>query len=240
MKNLRSLAGLMVLGVFLGNVAVADEQALKNESEAGVVIVSGNSESESYSAKHTSTYTWVENLLRFNARYLRTTSFSVESAKQWALGLRYERKLSEKFSVFIGQNVESNFYSGVLQKYNTDLGGKYFFFNREKDLIWLGEGGYRYTVENKTRTISQNFHYARVFTEFVKYFSDGVYGKLWIEYLPNFTVSDDWQMNGEASVSAMISQVFSLKTSYLLNYDNLPNTGKTTDTTFTTALVATF
>jgi putative salt-induced outer membrane protein YdiY len=49
-------------------------------------------------------------------------------------------------------------------------------------------------------------------------------------------------MNSELSISAALNNVFSMKTGYLLRYDNLPNPGAfaKTDTLLTTALVAKF
>src|SRR4051794_2777941 len=61
-----------------------------NESGAGVVIVGGNAHSASLNLSQLNTYSWEMNLIRFNAKYLRTESEGIDSARYWNLGLRYE------------------------------------------------------------------------------------------------------------------------------------------------------
>ena len=66
--------------------------------------------------------------------------------------------------------------------------------------------------------------------------------KWWIEFLPNITTSEAYQLNTELSGSAAISEMFSMKAGYLIKYNNQPPVGAIykTDSMFTTALVAKF
>ena len=204
------------------------------------MIISGNAKSQSYHLAQTNHYYWPEDLAKLHAEFLKTQSGDVETARAWALGLRYERNLSEDLSALAGELVESNIFAGYRQRYSTDLGGKYHFLNGGG---WNGSGeaGYRYTLEN--RESSQTFdNYLRFYAELARALAADVSAKLWAEYLPNLTHSDDYQFNSELSVSAALSSIFSLKTAYLMKYRGVPTgvLGEKTDSTFTAALVAKF
>lgn len=231
----------LILLVSLFSVAAWADDGFKNESEVGVLVAKGNSDVQSISGKSATTYTFAEkNSFKLTAGYLRSRQEGVESAKAWNLGIRYERALSDHFSVFIGQSVDGDKFQGIQQRYATDLGGKYFMFKEEK-LTWFAEAGYRYTDEHRTGAV-KNFHYLRAYTELEKKWTDGVSTKYWLEYLPNMSESDDFQINTELSVNAALNSVFSLKTGYLVKFDNEPAPGVTakSDRVLTTALVAKF
>lgn len=213
---------------------------LKNESEAGIVLTSGNTETATVSLKQSSAYLSGLNTYKFGASYLRTSNRGNEQALIWGLGLRYERALSDDWSLYLGQLAEGNKYQNILQRYATDVGGKYVFRNLE-EFKWIGELGYRFARENYTGAPSQNIHFARFYSEAQYLLSPSVVAKLWAELLPNLKEMDAFQFNTEASLSATLSDLFSLKTAYLLRLNNEPpaNAAKT-DKVFTTSLVAKF
>ncbi len=232
---------LLILPLFLA-VFSAQAAELKNESEAGLVVTNGNTQTRSYSVKNKSILTQDKNNYIFSGNWLYATSQGVQSAESWILALRYERELSEKLSVFLQQSVEGDKFAGILQRYNTDVGAKHFFYKTEKDFIWFAELGYRFTSEHTTKGTNESFHKARLYTEAEKYFNETVSSKLWIEYIPNFTETRAWLLNSELSLSAAMNSVFSVKSALLLRYNNQPPvaTAKEADTVFTTALTAKF
>ncbi len=223
----------------IGNTARAE---FKNESEAGIVVTEGNSVTRSYNVKNISQYLFDKNTFRFDGNYLQAKQKGVLSAENWLLALRYERALNEKLSAFLAQSLESDVFAGYRQRYNTDLGAKYFFYKLEKNITWFAEGGYRYTRENSIAGVSKSFQKARLYTEVEKFWTESTSTKLWVEYVPNFTVSDAWLLNSEASVSSALSNVFSVKSAYLVKYNHAPTVASAvkTDTQFTTSLVAKF
>lgn len=235
-----ALFGLATLVSLSAFAADPTPDGWKNESQAGVVDASGNTNTSLLSAAEIASYQFSQNLVKFTGAYLSQKNSGVVSGKSWNLGLRYERILNEKFSIFAGESVEGDRFSGILQRYNSDVGGKYTLVKND-ELSWFTEVGYRYTKENLI-LISRKLNYARVYTEIEKKFSPTVSAKYWIEYLPNFTDSIDWQMNTELSLSAAISSIFSVKSAYLIRFDNEVNAPGLvkTDKTFTTSLVAKF
>jgi putative salt-induced outer membrane protein len=235
---MKKLIALLLLFPFLSDA----HAEYKNETEAGVVITGGNTETQTFNAKNIAEYKQNKNTYRFDGKYLEAEDRNIETAKNWLFSLRYERELSPRWSVFLAQNVEGDRFAGFRQRYNSDLGAKYFFSKREKDFIWFAEAGYRFTYENSTANVSKDYQKARLYTEAEKYWSTTTSTKLWVEYVPNFTQSGAWILNTEASVAAAMSRVFSIKTAYLLRHNNEPPvvTAKKTDTLFTTSLVAKF
>jgi putative salt-induced outer membrane protein len=119
----------------------------KNESQAGLVLTKGNSDTSTQSLGEVASYQFGQNIVKLTANYLYSKSSDVVSAKSWNLGLRYERILTDKFSIFAGESVEGNQFAGVNQRYNTDIGGKYTIV-KDDELTWFAEAGYRYTKEN--------------------------------------------------------------------------------------------
>ncbi|MGZ3655180.1 MAG: DUF481 domain-containing protein [Bdellovibrionota bacterium] len=212
------------------------------DAEAGIVSTTGNSRSQSYSAKDKTTYKYDADSYVFNGSYLQSQANGTQNAQNWLVGLRYERALSEKFSLFLAQDVQGDKFAGILQRYDSDLGGKYYFVKKEKDLIAFSEAGYRYTNEHTVTGTTTGYQKARVYAEGEKYWSPTVSSKLSVEYIPNFTVSQNWLFNTEASLSAALNSTFSLKAAYLVRYNNAPPviTAVKGDTTLTTALAAKF
>lgn len=212
-----------------------------NDAEFGVILTSGNTKTQSFSIKDQTRYNWEKNVIQFNALGLRAENRGVLSAKNWALGLRYERELSTVWNAFASQSAEGDRFNGIRQRYNSDLGGKYYIKKAEKDFMWFAEAGYRYTKENSTAGTKNSFQKLRLYSEAEYFWSPTVSTKLWAEYLPNFTVSEGWLLNSEFSVAAALNSYFALKTAYLFRFNNLPPVaaGKT-DTALTTSLVAKF
>lgn len=207
------------------------------ESELGSTITSGNSKTNNLAAKTLNKYTEGSNLWTLSGRYLRNTEKEVETALSWDVGLRYDRSVSEDFSLFIGHKVEADGYAGYVQRDSSDLGVKESFLKSDV-FYWLGEAGYRYT---KTHIQNSDTYesFGRLYTEAQRALSKTSYVKLWLEYLPNFTTKERYLTNGEASLSVSISEVLSLKVGYLVKYQNQPLPGiEKTDTVFVTTLVA--
>lgn len=233
---------VLLLSLVLASVSLSAraEEGWKNESAAGVVVVTGNTETTTLNFSQMTLNEFNQNVIKFTAGYLYQKSGEVLSGKSWNLGLRYDRILSDRFSIFLGQSVEGDLFKGIKQRYNTDVGTKYFF-TKEETLTWFGEAGYRYTKENAI-TQSRNLHYLRAYTEVEKKWNASVSSKYWLELLPNLTESSDWLANTELSVSALLTSIFSVKTAYLLKYDNQVNAPGLvkTDRVFTTSLVAKF
>nr|WP_295902528.1 DUF481 domain-containing protein [uncultured Bdellovibrio sp.] len=226
--------------VVLSSLSAYSAEPFTGEAEAGAIIVSGNNDSESYNAKAKTVYTHEKNVYSAFGRYLKTTSAGTESARNWEIGARYERELTDYLGVFVGQKAESDIFNGYIQRDSTDAGLKYY---RIKSVEMNGtvEAGSRYHTTLPTAGGSTHDNMGRLYTEFNKALDKTLSFKYWAEYLPNFTETDAYLANTEASLNVMLNSVFSLKLAYLLQYQNVPPaSGKYTTTTTTMNLVAKF
>ncbi len=212
-----------------------------HESEVGIVTVSGNTDSESYNAKQTTTYRWDQNLLSVNGRYLEAKTGSATTAKSWNVGLRYERSLSELWSLFASHKAESDRFAGFIQRDISDLGAKYFI-KKTDDLIWFAEFGYSYVNTYSLARVHSYDPSTRAYTEASKKLEKNLSVKYWIEYIQSLEKNAVYYVNTELSLNVMLNDVLSLKTGYLLKYVNVPVAPAVeySDKTFTTALVAKF
>ncbi|HEX7674615.1 MAG TPA: DUF481 domain-containing protein [Bdellovibrio sp.] len=212
----------------------------RGEAEAGAILVSGASSSESYAGKLSMAYTQDKNIYSGAGAYIRSEANGIESARNWNLGVRYDRELSDYFSVFVGQKVESDVYSGYTQRDSTDLGVKYYLIKSDS-LNWTVEVGDRYSKTQPLPGTPQYANYGRLYSEVNKSWDKNLSVKYWAEYLPNFTDGHAYLFNTEASLNIMLNSIFSLKLAYLLQYQNAPagNADYSTNTT-TMNLVAKF
>lgn len=229
---------LALMATMLQTAFAAD---FTNESEAGIAVAAGNTKSKNYNAKQSNSYKFDANVLKFDARYLNSYSNNNESARYIFGGLRYERNLSDHFSLFVAQGFESDKFAGFYLRQLTDIGAKYNII-KEEMFYWLVEAGYRYTNEKLNNGSHDYKNSVRTYTELEKKWNPSVSTKYFLEYVPNMKVGKDYQINTELSVSAALTSIFSIKSAYLLRYDHLPAATATTrtDTLLTTALVAKF
>lgn len=231
---------IMIIMPLISNAEEAGKWS--HESEASVVRVDGNTKSESYSGKQKTQYKKQLDSYVGTARYVQTNNATTETGKSWDAALRYERDLSDLWAAFVQHGAESDRYAGYVQRDNTDLGGKYYFI-KEKLQNLHAEAGVRYTNTIAVGAASAaNNTSGRLYSEYTKKVNDNVDAKLWVEYLPNFKDSGAWLLNYEPSMSVMLSQVFSLKLSYLVKHHEKQASvnDKRDDSTFTTSLVAKF
>jgi putative salt-induced outer membrane protein len=239
----------------LATVAMATtaHASYKNETEVGANLVSGNSKSETYTAKTKSVWALDENIFTGTGSYLKTSTAapivgSVETGNAWSAGLRYDRALSDSFSIFVGHVVEGNRFAGFGQKYSTDVGAKYTIFSTKDTsagydniFSWISEFGYRYIHTNFNTGLYAGANALRLYTELNKTISKSASTKFWVEYVPQVSdFANQYQVRSELSLSMIMSDMFSVKMAYLADYKNTPAAvgAERLDTQFTTSLVA--
>jgi putative salt-induced outer membrane protein len=213
-----------------------------NESELASVKTGGNSEVQTTNLKTTNVYKWEFNQVKAGGHYIYGETNNGVSARNWDVNGKYEREISQHLSYTFGEIVEGNRFIGIKTRYNSDAGMKYYYVRSDVKNIF-SELGYRYTIEDRYQPAPNTFdNKARFYNEINHKISETVQYKLWIEYVPNFTQSKDYLVNGEASLTSILNSVFSLKVAYLGMYDNLPAQSgfKNYDFTTTTSLVAKF
>lgn len=230
----------------------------KNESALAVLITGGNTQLETYNLKTESTLKKEKRSYSFGGHYTLGTQAEREeddnnefqdeevSARNWDVHARYTQDLSKKTSAFVQIMIEGDEFAGYNQRDNYDLGGKYKFVESDKlnSFVTLA---YRYTIE---RTVDEDEDGADKFSdnkavtyyEINKVVREGFSYKFWIEYVYNFTRTEDFLINFEPSLAFALNETFSVKIAYKGMYDNEPAVEgyEQMDWQYTTALLANF
>ncbi len=195
----------------------------KHQSELGIVVTGGNSESETINVAQTTSYAWDKHTVKSTGHYLTSSSGEVRTAENWSAGLRYDRKFSDLSAVFAGNLWQGDRFAGFRYRNNWDLGYQHYFRKNDKGYL-LGEIGYRFTYEEKSQEGLEptRNHFARFFGDTLHKFNQHVSGRFWLEVLPDFNDSDNMNINFEPSLMAALSNVFSVKLAFLYRYDTVP------------------
>lgn len=232
------------LTLFVVTQALAQTEAAsawKNESEVSVIQISGNSESESYSAKQKTSYTWEKNIFTASGKYIQTEAGGTESARNWEALAAYERTITDLFAATVSHGAKSDKFEGYVQRDNTDLGVKYYFVKNDVRTYFFGAsygtaknikdttGQEKYTTNGKA-----NFELNEQLNESVKLGFKA-------NYSANLEDQDFYFVEYEPSVSVSMTKILSLKVTHNTRYANTPATGKKNeDRALTTAIVANF
>ena len=213
-----------------------------HESELSLVQTGGNSDVQTNNFKTTNLQKWEKDQFKLGGHYIYGETNNGVSARNWDVNGKYERLLTDHLSLTFGEVIEGNRFTGIKARYNTDLGLKYYFIKTDLK-NFFSELGYRYAIEDRYEPLENTFdNKGRLYNEFNHKVSETVQYKIWLEYIPNFTQSSDYLINGEASITSILNSVFSLKVAYMGMYDNRPAFSgfKNYDYTTTTSLVAKF
>ena len=214
---------------------------LEHESEISVINTQGNSELQSYNLLTKNKYNFTQNALLFGGHYTYGEANNSLSARNWDFNLKYDFALNERLAVTLAETLEGNRFQDVKTRYNSDLGLRYSLVKTDKQ-SWFVEGAYRYAIEDRYTTENLYQHKGRTYTEWNRKHNETLQWKTWLEYIPNFSDGHDWMMSGEASATAIMTSLFSLKVAYKGLYDNQPANSdlKNYDSIITTSLVAKF
>lgn len=232
---------IILIGILFSQVAIAK---FNNESELSSIKTGGNTDVLTLNSKTLNTYQWSRSRFGFGGHYTYAESKNKGgvTARNWDVNTRYEHSLTDRFSLVVGEIVEGNKFIGIKERYNSDFGARFYYIKTDSKTL-LSEVAYRYTIEKRYEPAQNSYdHKARLYNEFSHKFSETVQYKFWLEYIPNFTVKKDYLINGEASLTTIITSIFSLKVAYMGMYDNKPATTniKNYDYATTTSLVVKF
>jgi putative salt-induced outer membrane protein len=210
-----------------------------SESELGLSLISGNTDSNRISLRNQTSYRWEEETLQAQGRYLKSEANDVENAQNWALGARYERRLVPRLGLFLGQSLEADRFAGFRQRYATDLGLRHTHWRSPRSSA-ASELGYRYQVEHRVTEQTVIGHILRAYFEMASRLNANWTGLFSIEALPDVKNGEDWMTNVDLAVQSGITSRLALKTSYSFRYDNRPAGPERIDRVLTTSLVAKF
>ncbi len=227
--------------VLLSAISISSFAQFKSEDSAAINVAGGNTDLKTYTFKSDNSYTISKSTYKFLGMYHYGESDSVRSAENWELGLRYDYAFFPETGMYVGELVEADRFAGYDRRYNSDLGATHIFYKSDSALL-VGEAGLRYTIEKPLTSEEDKKDFkGRLYVEITETLKENVKGKIWVEYLPNFSEGSDYLVSLEPSLIVTLSKTFSMKTAYLWKYDNVPPTGKSKyDYNYTLSLIANF
>jgi putative salt-induced outer membrane protein len=215
---------------------------LTHESEVSSVVTGGNSNVETYLFKTSNQLEQERMIYRFNGHYTYGEASEIVSARNWDVAIKLERRFSEHFAFYFAEIVEGYRFQGIKARYNTDGGFKYYFVRTDERKIF-SEAGLRYTIEDQYGSAATEYEKkGRLYAEINDKPNENFSYRLWIEYIPNFTNTNDYLVLHEASITSILNSVFALKFAFKGIYDDEPvvEGNKNYDYTYTTSIVARF
>lgn len=180
----------------------------------------------------------------------------VTSVENYQAKLRYDRFLTERFTVFGALSLRRDRFQELNLRLNLDPGVGYYFVSEPKQQLW-GELGYDFQFDVRTQKAidaseaanaadssvevldkTDVRHSARLFVGYANNITDNFGGQTGSEYLQGIPDTEYWRLNWDIGVNSKISGNFSLAVTFSLKYDHhpLPNVAKV-DTAAAVSLV---
>lgn len=240
MKHL--CTGLLLLaGFFLTSTVDAAEKTWTDEAELSFVSTNGNSKVTTLSAKNLLKVPFSENFSgSWKLQGLYGKNDGVKNAETYMTEFRGDYAQTSRLYYFASAGWFQDKFSGIDSRYVYGLGSGYKFLDGPKSFL-LGEAGLTFTQEEDTAGNDNEYLGGRLFAQYAYLFNDTNKFTQSIEYLPDFDDSKNWLFNSETALVSALNSNFSMKTAYLVKYDNQPVTGLTkTDSIISVALVANF
>lgn len=232
------------------SVAFGADTNLKNETELGLTDVSGNAQATTFHAKHQSIYNMDLNVFSLKGQYFYGEANDELSVRNWNVILRYDRVLSDRFSLFASEGVEGNKFAGYVWRSNTDVGAKYFIMpkaNKDSLDYFFTEFGYRLSDEERVSGVTTDAntisHQSRLYAEYSKACNQNFSFKTLAEWIKTYGNDNRNQVNAEFSANSKMSDMLTMKLAYNVRYDDtLKERGlqESTDKILTVAVIANY
>jgi putative salt-induced outer membrane protein YdiY len=163
-----------------------------------------------------------------------------ESANLLAAGVRGDWKPHGRLSVYGLTSYDRNRFANIARRFEEGAGLGYTLIDRPLHRLTT-ELGSQFVQQRSLDGVSDSFLAGRAAEAYRYTFRTNSYFEERFEFLPNFETSEDYRMNGEASLVAPLSRHLALKLGYVVRFDNLPELGvKKTDRFFTSGLQIAF
>lgn len=156
----------------------------------------------------------------------------------WRAGLRADLAFPPTFGVYGAVSYERNVFSGLRSRIGNTVGVTAQLVKTPRDKFSV-EGGMSLNsqrgIAGKGRDL--DFLGGRAATNYSHQLSNKASIAQTVEFLPNFRQSEDLRINTESLLVAPFTKQISLRLSYLIRYDGLPEPGfQSTDRLFTSGI----
>jgi putative salt-induced outer membrane protein len=209
-------------------------------AELAFVGTTGNTSTSTFSVGGDHYFRPMGWVIRNRALAIHSTSNDVTTADSFLYFFRAERAINARLSAFGEYAYFSDDLAGVPHR-NTTIGGLSYKIATGPTHTFTVDGGAGYMNEQRlvgldisSAVYSAGTFYKWAISENAELTDD-------IRLIGTFETGDDWRAAHVISLTAKLTSLLSLKVSSMLRYVNVPPPGfKTTDTTTSVALVASF
>ncbi len=222
--------------------AVADTGgSITFTGNAGLVSTSGNTNNTSINVGdkiigHSDGWTVTQT---FSLVYGKNDS--VVTTSLWRAGVRGDRSLSKRTSLFVLATFDRDSFAGISSRYTPQVGIAAMAIAAPHDSLGL-EVGATYTWQNDfAPDTARTSGGARLAAHYEHFLSAKSVISEAFEYLPNLKDGHDYRINSETDVIAPITAGIAMRAGYTIRYNALPvDDHKTTDRILTTGIQVTF
>tara|TARA_R110002072_G_scaffold534_7_gene4157 strand:+ start:58985 stop:59683 length:699 start_codon:yes stop_codon:yes gene_type:complete len=215
----------LIISILLALVIVG-AKANSLEAEVNSQITGGNTDFKSQLFKIEHNHTFKEKYkISESSMYQYGESDNIRSLEKWNIKIRPEYLFTERTSIFLANALSANRFSGISRMYTSDVGIAHSWLKSEKFEL-SNSVAYRYSKEKQIddTKISQSKGDIVILSKYKFKNLSEIKAKL--TYLPNFTDSDDDNINANLDYISFLGKGFSLKIGYEWAYDEKPVAGK--------------
>ena len=239
--KLRNYLKATLLTLTATTLVQAADKKFSSSDSVTININNGNSDLETYVLESKNNYQTEKRTYSLDAKYSYGKSSEEVTLDNWSALIGVEQVINKKLSAFLKQEFESDLVANIKFRSNSDIGLKYYFLKTDKNNLNF-DIGYRYTSEEKSfSSDKESFNKGKVRITYKTNIDKKVKVETFYEYLPNFTESDDYQMNASISLITKTISFLSIKTSLDWKFDNKPaENQKKDDTALNLSFIADF
>ena len=241
MKSKKILISLFIILAMATGVC-AQEKKWSNQAELSFVDTGGNTDVTSLSANNLLKYKFSDKLqVSWKLGILYGESDGEKNAESYLSDLRLDYLFAERLYSFVNAGWSKDKYAGIDSRYYAGPGAGYKFLVGPKHFL-LAEVSLNYVNEAYIDDTDKDYLGGRAFAEYEYAFTDKNTFSQSVEYLHDFDDRNNYNVNSETALISALSDYLSLKTSYVVKYDNqpVPSTLKETNTILSVTLVVNF
>ncbi len=249
--NIKALFAMTLIIQIFNLTSLFAAENWSSETDAGVVVNSGNADSQSVSLKTLEKYKLTKSdELAFRGEYFQSQgqvngSTALTSENSLA-EIKYNRVFHEMFGGFVVTTWSKDNFRGFENRFEVGPGASYHFiksdaknFFTEQGYLYRQETGY---LKGPASGATNDINFYRSYFEVNAKLNPTLSGKVWLESKLNVEETEDIEARVEPSLSVMLSGNFSLGLAYRYSFDNVPAVAglKRVDTMYMTTLKAKF
>ena len=235
------------LTVLLGIIVLvtesnATEKKWSDEAELAYVETNGNTEITTLSAKNLLKYKFSEEFQgEWKAGALYGKTDGVKTAESYFSVLRLDYLFTDRLYSFAAAGWSKDEFAGIDSRYYVGPGAGYKFLIGPKH-FFLSELSINYVHEEYTNDTDNGYMMGRAFALYEYAFTEKNRFSQSVEFLYDFDDGDNYNVISETALISALNNYLSLKSSYVVKYDNepVPATLKETDTILSVTLVVNF